>query len=73
MPLTLAPERRSIRIESLPTQRTIQQRLLAIGIKPGAQVEVLRRGKPGGILHVAFGIMEFMIRYEHAAEMEVSV
>jgi ferrous iron transport protein A len=72
MPLTLAPERRSIRIESLPAQRTIQQRLLAIGIKPGVRVEVLRRGKPGGILHVACGIMEFMIRHEHAAEMEVS-
>ena len=46
---------------------------MAIGIKPGARVQVLRRGQPGGILHVACGIMEFMIRHEHAAEMEVSV
>ena len=73
MPLTLAPERRIIRIESLPSQPAIRGRLMAMGIRPGARVEVLRRGKPGGILHVAIGIMEFMIRHEHAAEMEVSV
>jgi ferrous iron transport protein A len=72
MPLSLAPERRSIRIESLPSQPSLRDRLVAMGIRPGSQVEVLRRGKPGGIMHVACGIMEFMIRHEHAAEMEVS-
>jgi len=72
MPLSLAPERRSIRIESLPSQPSLRDRLVAMGIRPGTQVEVLRRGKPGGIMHVACGIMEFMIRHEHAAEMEVS-
>lgn len=73
MPLSLAPERRSIRIESLPSQPSLRGRLVAMGIRPGTQVEVLRRGKPGGIMHVACGIMEFMIRHEHAAEMEVSI
>lgn len=48
-------------------------RLMAIGIKPGVRVEVLRRGKPGGILHVACGIMEFMIRHDQADEMGVSL
>lgn len=72
MPLSLAPERRVIRIESLPSQPSLRGRLVAMGIRPGTEVEVLRRGKPGGIMHVACGIMEFMIRHEHAAEMEVS-
>jgi ferrous iron transport protein A len=44
-----------------------------MGIRPGAQLEVLRRGRPGGILHVACGILECMIRHEHAAELEGSV
>ncbi|MFM1899476.1 MAG: hypothetical protein RLZZ216_52 [Cyanobacteriota bacterium] len=42
-----------------------------MGVKPGSEVQVLRRGKPGGILHVACGVLEFMIRHEQAAEMEV--
>jgi ferrous iron transport protein A len=42
-----------------------------MGVKPGCEVQVLRRGKPGGILHVACGVLEFMIRHEQAAEMEV--
>ncbi|MEX1316877.1 MAG: FeoA family protein [Synechococcaceae cyanobacterium] len=72
MPLSAAPELCSIRIESLPTQRTLRNRLMAMGIRPGAEVQVLRRGRPGGVMHVACGILEFMIRHEHAAEMEVS-
>jgi ferrous iron transport protein A len=72
MPLSAAPERCAIRIESLPSQPTLRGRLVAMGIRPGAEVQVLRRGKPGGIMHVACGILEFMIRHEHAAEMEVS-
>jgi ferrous iron transport protein A len=42
-----------------------------MGVKPGSEVQVLRRGKPGGILHVACGVLEFMIRHEQATEMEV--
>lgn len=72
MPLSLVPERRSVRIESMPSQQMLRSRLMAMGIRPGVRVEVLRRGQPGGILHVACGIVEFMIRCEHAAEMEVS-
>jgi ferrous iron transport protein A len=42
-----------------------------MGVKPGAQLQVLRRGQPGGILHVACGMLEFMIRQEHAAQLMV--
>ncbi|TVS06481.1 MAG: ferrous iron transport protein A [Cyanobium sp. PLM2.Bin73] len=73
MPLSVAPEGCALRIESLPSEHNLQMRLMAIGIKPGVRVEVLRRGKPGGILHVACGIMEFMIRHDQADEMGVSL
>jgi ferrous iron transport protein A len=36
------------------------------------QLEVLRRGTPGGILHLAHGLFEFMLRQEHAEEMAVT-
>jgi ferrous iron transport protein A len=32
---------------------------------------VIRRGHPGGLLHLAHGVLEFMLREEHAAQMEV--
>jgi ferrous iron transport protein A len=34
-------------------------------------VQVVRRGRPGGILHLAHGPLEFMLRREHAAEIAV--
>ena len=36
-----------------------------------ANLEVIRRGRPGGLLHLAHGVLEFMLRQEHAAQMEV--
>jgi len=44
-----------------------------MGIRPGVEIEVLRRGQPGGILHLASGLLEFMLRQEQAAEMEVTL
>jgi ferrous iron transport protein A len=44
---------------------------LGVRVQPGAEIEVLRRGRPGGILHLACGFLEFMLRHEHAQEMEV--
>jgi ferrous iron transport protein A len=44
-----------------------------MGIQPGAEVEVLRRGFPGGLLHVACGMLEFMVRQDQAAEMKVAL
>jgi ferrous iron transport protein A len=57
----------------LPLHPELQRRLLAMGIRPGVQIEVLRRGKPGGLLHLSSGLMEFMLRGEQAAEMEVDL
>jgi ferrous iron transport protein A len=60
-----------VEMEGLPANPVLQQRLIAMGVRPGAEIEVVRRGKPGGILHLACGFLEFMLRHEHAREMTV--
>lgn len=71
MPLSSIERGRTVRIESLPSHPVLLQRLRALGVRPGAEIEVLRRGRPGGILHLACGFVEFMLRDEHAREMTV--
>ncbi|EDY39854.1 FeoA domain superfamily [Cyanobium sp. PCC 7001] len=73
MPLSSVNEGQRVRIESLPLHPALQRRLEAMGIAPGVEVEVLRRGRPGGILHLACGLLEFMLRQEQAQEMDVSL
>jgi len=70
--LSEAPEGTWVRIETLPSHPGLRDRLVALGIRPGVQVEVLRRGRPGGILHLAHGLLEFMLRQEHARQMTVT-
>jgi ferrous iron transport protein A len=43
-----------------------------MGLRPGATLEVLRRGRPGGILHLSCGVLEFMLRRDQAALISVS-
>ncbi len=69
--LDRVPVGRRVRILSLPTDAVLGERLRALGIRPGAEIEVVRRGRPGGILHLAHGPLEFMLRQRHAAEIEV--
>jgi ferrous iron transport protein A len=73
MPLSQVPAGARVSITSLPSHPALQRRLQSMGVRPGAEVEVLRRGKPGGLLHLASGLLEFMLRHEHAAEMDVAV
>lgn len=61
-----------VRIETLPQHPALRSRLVAMGIRPGVELEVRRRGQPGGILHLAHGVMEFMLRREHAAQIQIS-
>ncbi len=72
MPLGSVQQGQLVRIHSLPLQPALQRRLQAMGIQTGAPLEVLRRGQPGGILHVASGLVEFMIRHEQASQSEVT-
>jgi ferrous iron transport protein A len=71
MPLSRAPEGTRVKIESLPEHPGLRERLLALGIRPGVHVDVLRRGRPGGLLHLAHGLFEFMLRHEHAEQIAV--
>jgi len=71
MPLSNVAQGALVQLETLPTNPVLVQRLRAMGVKPGAEIEVVRRGKPGGILHLACGFLEFMLRHEHAREMTV--
>jgi ferrous iron transport protein A len=72
IPLSEAREGVELRVESLPQNAVLRERLLALGIRPGVTLTVLRRGRPGGILHVACGLLEFMLRSDHAREVTVS-
>ena len=72
MPLSGIAEGVRVRVESLPAHPVLHQRLVAMGVRPGVEIEVLRRGKPGGILHLSCGFMEFMLRHEHAEQLSVA-
>ncbi|KEF41895.1 MAG: iron transporter [Cyanobium sp. CACIAM 14] len=72
MPLSEAPEGRRVTLVNLPADGPLRDRLRAMGIRPGATLEVLRRGSPGGILHLSCGVLEFMLRRDQAAQMAVS-
>ena len=71
MPLSQAREGEQVRVKTMPSHPALRQRLTAMGIRPGVHLEVIRRGKPGGILHLAHGVLEFMLRHDHAAQMDV--
>jgi len=69
--LDRVPVGQRVRLLSLPADPVLSGRLRALGIGLGAEVEVVRRGTPGGILHLAHGPLEFMLRRRHAAEIAV--
>ncbi|MBW4529300.1 MAG: ferrous iron transport protein A [Aphanothece saxicola GSE-SYN-MK-01-06B] len=73
MPLSQVPEGARVWVNCLPLHPELHRRLLAMGVRPGVEIEVLRRGKPGGLLHLSSGLMDFMLRQEQAAEMEVTL
>lgn len=71
MPLSQVRPGVRVQVLHLPAHPVLSQRLQALGVRPGAELEVLRRGRPGGILHLACGFLEFMLRHELAAELQV--
>jgi ferrous iron transport protein A len=73
MPLSAAPNGQRVRILSLPSHPALERRLHSMGIKPGSELEVIRRGFPGGILHLARGMLEFMLRQDQAHDMTVAI
>jgi ferrous iron transport protein A len=73
MPLSQVPEGARVWVNCLPLHPELQRRLLAMGVRPGVEIEVLRRGQPGGLLHLASGLTEFMLRGAQAADMQVTL
>jgi ferrous iron transport protein A len=59
-------------ILSLTADRRLLQRFDALGLRPGQQVEVLRRGWLSGILHLRVGMTELMLRRSGALAILVS-
>ena len=66
------PVGQRVQIASLPSHAVLRERLWPLGIRPGVVIQVVRRGRPGGILHLAHGPLEFMLRRYQAAEIAVA-
>jgi ferrous iron transport protein A len=73
MPLSQVPVGSQVRIEQLPEGFGLREPLLALGIYAGVRLELVRRGRPGGLLHLAHGNQEFMLRQHQAAGIGVSM
>jgi len=71
LPLSHTRAGQRVRIQCLPEHPELCRRLQAMGISIGTELEVIRRGKPGGLLHLANGVLEFMLRSDLAHQMEV--
>jgi ferrous iron transport protein A len=59
-------------MEQLPSHPVLRNHLIAMGVKPGVRLDDLRRGRPGGILHLTCGALEFRLRLEQASELTVT-
>ncbi|MCP9818273.1 ferrous iron transport protein A [Synechococcus sp. Cruz-9H2] len=70
MNLADAPLTQPLELLSLPSRPSLESRLRAMGVKPGSHLMVIRRGRPGGILHLRMGLLDFMLRRADAAQME---
>ena len=58
-------------VTALTVEAGLRHRLEALGIKPGQQVKVLRRGWWSGPIHLRVGMTELMLRQIAAARIEV--
>ncbi len=58
-------------VSALEVAPGLRHRLEALGIKPGQQVRVLRRGWWSGPIHLRVGMTELMLRRVDAAHVVV--
>lgn len=70
--LGLLPAGSLATILSLAADHKLLQRFDALGLRPGQQVEVLRRGWISGILHLRVGMTELMLRRSGALTILVA-
>jgi ferrous iron transport protein A len=70
MRLADVPLAQVVELRTMPENPSLQRRLRAMGVQPGRRLVVIRRGWPGGILHLRMGLQEFMLRRRDAAQMD---
>ena len=58
-------------IAALTAEVGLHQRLLALGIRPGRQVSLLRRAWFSGPLHLRVGTTELMLRHRDAKQVHI--
>lgn len=58
-------------ITDIHTDDALRQRLQALGLRAGKQVEVIRRASFGGPLQVRVGATDVLLRVSEAARIEV--
>jgi ferrous iron transport protein A len=58
-------------VTALAVEPGLRHRLEALGIKPGQQLKVLRRGWWSGPIHLRVGMTELMLRRIDAARIQV--
>ena len=65
------PEDTPARIRALRTSPPLRRRLLALGVRPGAEVRVVRRAPLGDPMEIAVGDTLIAIRHAEAAGVEL--
>lgn len=53
MPLLMAPLGKRVKIFSLGGGRGMQERLISMGLGPGSEIEIIRKGAPGPFIIAA--------------------
>jgi Fe2+ transport system protein FeoA len=61
------------RVVALSGPTSVQRRLLALGLRPGATCRVVGRAPAGGPLHVRAGSVHLMLRAHEAAGVTIGV
>lgn len=59
-------------ITGLIAEACLEQRLLALGFRPGKRVEILRKAWLKGPLHVRVGMTEVMVRCRDAQVIKIT-
>ncbi len=59
-------------ISQLQAEAGLQQRLLALGFRPGRRVKIIRKGWLNGPLHLRIGTTEVMLRRQEAKGVYVA-
>jgi ferrous iron transport protein A len=59
-------------ILELSGEASLQQRLLALGFRPGKRIKILRKAWLNGPLHIKIGTTEVMVRRRDTSAIHVS-